>query len=512
MALRDRWNNRFAFVMAAVGSAVGLGNVWRFPFVCYDSGGGAFLIPFFVALFTAGIPLMILEYALGQRMQGSAPHALFKVSQIRKAERRAKDPKKSSPNWEWVGWWALLVGSTISFYYAVIMSWAFNYLYHSLKVSWAGNESGFFYQTFLRLSEGPGVLGGVSLPIVIGLAITWILIYFIISKGVGRVGKVVMITVPLPVLLMVILVIRGVTLPGAIEGLSYYLTPDFSKLLDPKVWLAAYSQVFFSLSLGFGILIAYASYMPKDSEITNNAFLTSLADAGISFLGGFAVFSTLGYLTQATGSPITEVAKGGPGLAFVIYPTVISKLPWLQGFFGVVFFLMLLTLGIDSAFSIVEGVCTGIQDKWGLHRHKSKVAFVFCLVGFIIGLLFCTKGGLYWLDIADHWVNNFGLAVVGLFECIIIGYFFNIGAFRKEINSVSEIQLGKWWEITIKYFTPLVLVIFLIWNIVTEIRTAYEGYPLWALILGGWAVSIGAIVGGIILMKIRTKHREEFNV
>ncbi|MBN1755052.1 sodium-dependent transporter, partial [bacterium] len=277
MALRDRWNNRFSFIMAAVGSAVGLGNVWRFPFVAYKSGGGAFLIPFFIALFTAGIPLMILEYAIGQKMQGSAPFSFFKAS----AKISHKKPfslipssddveaRQFHPNWEWVGWWALLVGSVISFYYAVIMSWAWNYLFHSISVSWHGDEANFFYNTFLRLSEGPGHLGGISIPVVLGLALTWVLIYWIICKGVARVGKVVLITVPLPVILMIILVIRGLTLPGAMTGLSYYLTPDFAKLADPNVWLAAYSQVFFSLSLGFGIMIAYASYMPKYSEITN---------------------------------------------------------------------------------------------------------------------------------------------------------------------------------------------------------------------------------------------------
>ncbi|MBN1755824.1 sodium-dependent transporter, partial [bacterium] len=252
--------------------------------------------------------------------------------------------------------------------------------------------------------------------------------------------------------------------------------------------------------------------MPKYSDITNSAFMTSLADAGISFLAGFAIFSTLGYLTHITGVPIEEVAKGGPGLAFVIYPTVISKLPVMQGLFGVVFFLMLLTLGIDSAFSIVEGVCAGIQDKWNLHNKKGVVAALFCSVGFIIGLLFTTRAGLYWLDIVDHWVNNFGLAVVGLFECIIIGYFFDIRSFRKYINSVSEIKLGLWWEILIKYFTPLILLIILALNFVDEMSAAYEGYPYWALLLGGWLVSVGAVIGGYILMKIRRKNPGAVNV
>ncbi len=482
---RERWISRPAFILAAVGSAVGLGNVWRFPHVAFQNGGGAFLIPYFIALLTTGIPVMILEYGLGQRLQGSTSYALSKVSK----------------KFEFVGWWALTIGTFISLYYCVVMGWAWRYLAVSLKMPWGEETKDYFYNTILKISSGPLDIGSLNWPIIMGLALTWVCIYFIIYKGVIRVGKVVYITVPLPIILLVILFFRGITLPGAIEGIKFYLTPDFSVLKDPGVWLAAYGQIFFSLSLGFGILMAYASYKPRDSEITNNAFITSLANCGTSFFAGFAVFSILGYLAQIQGKAVADVAAGGPGLAFVAYPLALSKLPALGGLCSFAFFLMLLTLGIDSAFSIVEGVVSGLHDKWEFK--KSTIIFWFCVFGFLGGLIFATGAGLYWLDIVDHWMNNFGLTIIGLAECLIIGYAYDIKGFRKYLNEVSEIQLGSWWDICIKYVTPGILGIILILNFYKEFSGPYESYPMKALFIGGWGVAILAMVMGVLISDIK---------
>ncbi|HEB37133.1 MAG TPA: sodium-dependent transporter, partial [Thermoplasmatales archaeon] len=272
---QEHWNSRFAFIMAAIGSAVGLGNVWRFPFVCYKNGGGAFLIPYFVALFTAGIPLMILEFSIGHMLRGPPPECFRKIGK----------------KFEWIGWWTTLIPFVVASYYVVVMAWCFSYMIYSLDLRWGTNAEGFFLNTFLGVTSGPAVIGGFRIPILLGLIAIWISIFIILYKGVSRIGKVVAITVPLPTVLLVILTIRGLTLPGALDGVSYYLTPDFSKLLHADVWLAAYAQVFFSLSLAQGILITYESFLKKKSDVTNNAFITSLADAGTSFLAGFTVFS-----------------------------------------------------------------------------------------------------------------------------------------------------------------------------------------------------------------------------
>ena len=469
---RDRWDSRTGFVLAAVGSAVGLGNVWRFPYICYKNGGGAFLIPYFVALLTAGIPLLILEYALGHRMQAGAPKSFQDVSQ------------KSG----YVGWWAVFAGFGIVTYYAVIMAWCFAYLIYSLNLAWGADAEHFFLNTFLQRSSGPGVIGSIRWPVLLGLAATWISILLIIHKGVKSVGKVVLVTVPLPVLLLVIMVIRGVTLPGAAEGLRYYLTPNFEALADPNVWLAAYGQIFFTLTIGFGVMIAYASYLPKKSDISNNAFITGLVNCGTSFLAGFAVFSTLGYLANVTGKGVEDVVSSGLSLAFITYPTMIRLLPFAAPIFGIIFFLMLLTLGIDSAFSLVEAAVAAGQDRWKVSR--KAINLFTCGIAFVLGLIFCTKAGLYWLDIVDHFINNFGLVLIGLFECLAIGYVFGAKKMRDYINSVSEIKLGPWWDWLIRVIVPIILVITVVMSTVNLLRVPYENYPQWALLIGGWGVAL----------------------
>ncbi len=479
---RERWTSRMAFVMAAVGSAVGLGNVWRFPFVAYQNGGGAFLIPYLVALFTAGIPLMVLEYGLGKMMQAGAPVAFARV----------KD------RLEWIGWWAILVGFTIVIYYAVVMAWCWGYLYHSIFLSWKGRAEEFFYRDFLGLSEGPGKLGGIRLPVVLGLVLTWASIIWIVQHGVRRVGRVVMVTVPLPIIFLAIFVVRGLTLPGAMEGLKFYLTPDFSKLVEPRTWLAAYGQIFFSLSLAFGIMIAYASYLHERTDVNNNAFITALANCGTSYFAGFAVFTILGYMAQVMGKPVGEVVTGGPGLAFITYPTAISLLPTVPAVFGFIFFLTLLTLGIDSAFSLVEAAVTAVHDRWPISRKKAT--WLLSSIAFVLGLIFTTRGGLYWLDIVDHFANNYGLVGVGLAESLIIGYVFGAKRFREHVNRDSEVKLGRWWDLCIKFLTPLLLSILMVWSLVQEFRSPYSGYPQWALIVGGWGVILVLINLGVLLM------------
>lgn len=478
---RDRWSSRSIFIIAAIGSAVGLGNIWRFPYVCYENGGGAFLIPYFVALFTAGIPLMILEYGLGQRMQAGAPLAFWKI-------RRG---------WEWLGWWAILTGFAVIVYYAVLMAWCFCYLMYSLKLSWQPDAQSFFFQRFLQMSGSPAELGGIRWPILIGLVLTWLSIYFAIFKGVKSVGKVVLVTVPLPILLIGVFVVRGLTLPGAIEGLRFYLTPDFGQLLNPRVWLAAYGQVFFTLSLAFGVLIAYSSYLPKKSDINNNAFMTSLADAGISFFAGFAIFSTIGYLAFQSNQPVDEVITEGIALAFIAYPTAISLLPFAP-VLGVLFFLLLLTLGIDSAFSLVEAGVAGVEDEWHIPRRWIVVGI--CVLAFLAGLVFTTRAGLHWLDVADHFLTNFGLATVGLLECIVVGYLYGTRRFRRLVNEHSDFRIGVWWDICILVITPLVLIVSLVRIAWERFQIPYGGYPQWVLYVGGWGLVLACIVLALILM------------
>lgn len=473
MAERERWNSRTAFVMAAIGSAVGLGNVWRFPVTCYRHGGGAFFIPYFVALLTAGVPLMILEYGIGQMMQGSAPRALSRINR----------------HTEWVGWFALLVALVISVYYAVIMAYSVSYLVYAVRglliggaMPWSAAPEGFtgtyekffFDETVRQHSSTASEMWRPVWPLVAGLALTWASVYFILCRGVRRVGKVVMLTVPLPVVVLAILAGRGLTLPGAADGIIYYLTPNFAALKDPATWLAAYGQIFFSLTLGFGVMIAYASYMPRESDITNNAFITCFANCATSFFAGFVVFSVLGFLAfQKGGVDVAGVIDAGPGLVFVTYPTAVSQMGEFGRFWppliGILFFVMLLSLGIDSLFSLIEGITTGLKDRFGFLSQKFLTGAV-CLLSFLIGsALFASRAGIHWLDIFDHWANDYGLVIVGLLQCVIVGYFFQTDTLRDYINQVSEIKLWGWWELCIRVITPLILGYLVFSNFIAEL-------------------------------------------
>jgi len=411
---------------------------------------------------------MILEMGIGQMFQGSAPTAMKRVNKT----------------FEWVGWFALGTASMISFYYAAIMAWSWQFLVESVRYAfadtmpWAQDAEAYFTHHVLNQASEGAEAWQLQWPLVAGLAATWLAVFLIIHKGVHRVGRVVLITVPLPILLLLVLAIRGLTLEGAVDGIEYYLRPDFTKLSDPQVWLAAYGQIFFSLTLGFGVMIAYASYNRRRGDIANNAFITCLANCATSFLAGFAVFSVLGFLAFKEGKPVGEVVSGGSGLAFVTYPTAISKLRVLGNFWppfvAILFFITLLSLGIDSLFSLVEAAVAGLHDRFRW-LSRNVVTIAMCVGGFVVGLLFVTRGGVAWLDVFDRWCNDYGLAFVGLMECLAVGYFFRTARLREFVNSVSEIHLGGWWELCIRLVTPLVLTALLGYQILTRELTGEAG-------------------------------------
>ena len=491
MAEREHWPSRTSFVLAAIGSAIGLGNVWRFPYICYTNGGGAFIIPYLIALFTAGIPLMILEMGLGHKFSASAPIAM----------------NRTGKNREWIGWFACGVGFMIVAYYAVIMGWCVNYFGYSFNLAWGQNTESFFYNDFLQRSENMKDVFSLNGPILLGLIISWVLILLCIWKGAKSVGRVVYLTVPLPWLCLVIFVIKGLSLPGAEEGIAYYLTPNFELLRDPKVWLHAYGQIFFSLSVGFGVMIAYASFLPKRSDIVNNAFIVSLANCGTAFLGGFAVFSTLGYYAKQMGVPVENVVDKGFGLAFITYPSIINHLGSIAPVMGALFFIMLITLAIDSAFSLVEGVAAGFMDKWNSKR--LRVNFGVSLIALLLGVVLTTRAGYYWLDGVDYFMNNFGLVLVALLECIAIGYFYGTGKLRDYVNSESEVAVGIWWDVMIMFVTPAAL----IYSLVVELKDRFAepyGAPIaarWAEFVGGWAIIAVLVIASVLLMRSRERRK-----
>ncbi len=483
------------FILAAIGSAVGLGNIWRFSYLCYENGGGAFLIPYLIALFVVGIPLMILELGIGHRMRGSAPMAMGTVNR----------------RWEWLGWFAvLIVMYGIMLYYSVIIAWCLNYVFFSFKLSWGADPNAYFFDNFLQMSKDPFDLGDIRMPILASLTaiwfLSWLIVYYGIQKGVERANKIFM---PLLLALILILVFWSVSLEGASEGIAVYLKPDFSKLGKLSIWIDAFSQIFFTLSLGFGIMIAYASYLPKKVELVKDALIISFGNCAFSFVAGFAVFGTLGYMATATGVPVSEVVSKSIGLAFVSYPKAISLMPAFSNIFGIVFFLSLVIAGLSSGISIVEAFSSALIDKFNLKR-EGVVTFV-CVSGLVGSVVFTTKAGLIWLDIADHFITHYGLMIIGILQCVVVAWIYKASKLRKHINEIAPPVLTKVWDYCVLYITPLVLALLIVNALNTELKGPYEGYPLKAVLLIGPVWMVVVLIASLFISNFPWKKELQDN-
>jgi len=490
MSENNQWGSRLGFILATVGSAVGLGNIWRFSYVAYENGGGAFLIPYLVALLTTGIPLLILEFGFGTKMRGSTVLAY----------------KKLSRKWEWIGWWPVISVFILLTYYMVIVSWSLKYIFYALNQAWGANPEAFFYGSNLQLTSGVDTLGGINLTVLIGVIALWAINYFIVYNGIETgIEKATKIFMPLLALLMLIITIRGITLPGAVTGINKFLNPDFSQLLNSKVWLAAYGQIFFTLSVCFGVMITYASYLPKDSDIVNNSFITALANCAFSFIVGIGVFGILGYMATHSGVPLEEVVTQSIGLAFIAFPKAINMLPAFNTLFGLLFFSALVIAGLSSSISMVEAVVKPLNDKFGWSRKKAATVVV--ILGVLGSLIFTTGAGLYFLDIIDYFNMQFGIVMIGILQCIAIGWIYKASKLREFFNPISNFQIGSWWDFTIKYLTPLVLAVMLILSFISEIKGGYEGYPISGLRIG-WLVALSALILAIILGSIKWSKKD----
>jgi len=440
----------------------------------------------------------MLEFSVGKRMNSSSPGAFRGVHK----------------NLEWFGWFAVGIGFVICTYYSGIMSYCLNYLVHSFSLSWGDAPGEFFSNTVLGKtsdSTHPWSIGAFKWPLFAGVIVAWIWILGCIWKGTKTVGKVVWVTVLGPWLLLIVFVIRGVTLEGASQGLDYYITPVWSMLwnLNPgpgevaahELWLAAISQVFFSLTVGFGVMIAYGSFMDDKMCIVKNAWIIGLADAMTAIVGGFAVFGALGHKAFTDGVGVGEVVQSGPGLTFVTYPEIINGLPFPQ-LFGLLFFTMLSLLAIDSAFSLVEAVSAAVKDKFGFTHTRSNLTVA--ILGLAMGLPYLFGSGIHWLDIADHFMNFFGLPLVVLGTCLIIGWYFRASRMRHFINGNSEGKIGIWWDIKIQLIIPAAIIFMLGFEIYERIKGPYGDFGLRSQeLVFGWGILVLVIVASFVLSALK---------
>ena len=477
---RESWGGRGAFVLAAIGSAVGLGNLWGFPYKLYTYGGGAFLIPYFIAMLIMGIPLLIMEFSVGHWAQQSPPGAFGRVLN----------------KYRFVGWWLVALAFVIITYYAVILSYCVIYLIVSLghlggaALPWAAKHPDIVKSYYFdgMLGYGDTMVLGIPAPMVLlGAIVSWVLIYFCLFRGVKWVSKVVLLTVPLPWIMLVILTVKGLTMDGAIEGLEFYLEPRWEKLLEADTWRWAFGQVFFSMSLGFAVMLSYASFLHRRSDLNNNALIIGIGDLGTSFVAGIAVFSMLGGMaynaTQVTGETmaVTDLVPGDStvALSFVVFPYGLSQLP-LAGFFSAVFFIALLTLGIDSAFSIVEACLASVCDTRPTWPRRIVLP-VICLIGLGAGVFFtCRQGGLNLLGLTDGLINGpFGILIVAMAEALVVGWAWG-GSFlrkmREHANERSDWKLHGWWDVTVRYVVPGFLAVLIVWSISDEVHSNIDTY------------------------------------
>ena len=482
---RGAFSSRKVFIFAAIGSAVGLGNIWRFPYVAYENGGGAFVIPYLVALLTAGLPFLLLDYGLGHRYRGSAPLAL------RRAHRSA----------EGLGWWQVAICFVIAVYYAAVIAWAARYAFFSLDKAWGDDPEDFLFGSYLQAGD-PGIgldfVSGVTVPLVL----VWVAVLAIMALGVQKgIGAASMVFIPILFIAFIALVGVALTLDGAATGLDALFTPDWGALGETSVWIAAYGQIFFSLSVGFGIMITYASYVGRRSDMTGSGLVVGFANSGFELLAGIGVFAALGFMATAAGTSVDEVATDGLGLAFIAFPAIINEAP-AGALIGVLFFGSLVVAGVTSLVSVIEVVISAVRDKFEMTRIGASMA-VGVPAALISITLLGTTTGVYVLDIIDHFINRFGILVVAVASMLALSWVFRkTGLLREHLNRDGSVHVGTWWQWLIGVFAPAALTFILVNEFINNLEEPYEGYPTWMLNTLGWGLAVAVVLFGFLAARV----------
>lgn len=516
---RGQWKSKTEFLLSCLGYAIGTGNVWRFPYLCYRNGGGAFLIPYLSMLFLCGIPLFFMETCLGQ-FSSVGCLTIFRIA----------------PLFKGAGYAIIIVNLICTVYYNIIIAYPVVFIVKSfaktlpwmhcnnawntpycLEVAHATpNSTGildadnatvfnrhlyktpadeYFHREILEIADNIGDIGGIVWPLFWANIFVWIVIYLCIMKGVKSVGKVVYFTATFPFVVLTILFFRGITLPGAITGIKFYIMPKWDQLLNLKVWADAAVQIFFSLGPGWGGIVNMASYNEFKNNSKRDAILVPIVNCSTSIFAGFVVFSVLGFMSHVTGLPVSSVATGGPALAFITYPEAIGMLPFPQ-FWAIIFFLMLFFLGLDSEFVQIEAIISAVLDEYPRCRaYKSLAAFISCFAMMLVSILFVTRGGMYLLQLFDWYAASISVILVCLCEVIIVGWIYGVKNFIRDIEFMIGNTVPKWWLICWKYITPTILSFIFVTTILFNTELTYNGmeYPRW-LIAVGWSSCLVSIV------------------
>ncbi|XP_066447007.1 sodium- and chloride-dependent betaine transporter-like isoform X2 [Eleutherodactylus coqui] len=470
---RGQWGSRVEFILSVVGGIVGLGNIWRFPYLCYKNGGGAFLIPYLIFIITCGIPIFFLEIALGQYTTEGPVTAWVKIC----------------PLFSGIGYGTMVMSFLVNIYYIIIMAWSFFYLFNSFtsRLPWAScnntwntencmeftnkdenwsriinhttnytsPELEFWERRTLGLTGGIEDLGSIRWELALCLLLAWIICYFCIWKGVQSTGK---------------------------------------------VWIDAGTQIFYSLAITMGFTIGIGSYNQYKYNCYRDCIVLCLFDSFTSFMGGFAIFSVLGFMAQEQGLPISEVAESGPGLAFIVYPKAVTMMPVSQ-LWSCLFFFMVILLGLDSQFIYVEALCLSIIDMYPKvlrKRYRREILIlIICIICFLIGLVMVTQGGMYIFQLFDYFTSS-GICLLffGIAECVCIGWVYGADRFYDNIQDMIGYRPWPVMKILWMFVTPAVCVATFLFSVIKYIPLKYNNlyvYPPWGYAFG-WLMSVASMI------------------
>ncbi|XP_050396471.1 sodium- and chloride-dependent glycine transporter 1 isoform X1 [Patella vulgata] len=529
---RGHWGSHLEFIFSLIGCCVGLGNLWRFPYICNRNGGGAFLIPYLTFLFLCGVPLYFLEVCMGQ-FSGQGVIECWGVCPLLKGVGYGmavtctlsvtsyimvitwtlyytfKSFSSTLP-WTLCGeWWNTEYCTSLSSTNSNNTSVMFNLtmvnttyinneaennehqIWSNLSMAHTAGEE-FWQYNALRISPGIEYIGKIEWHLVVCLLVAWIIVCLCLIKGVHSVGKIVYVTASLPYILLVVILIRGVTLPGAVDGIIFYLRPDFYKLKELSVWIEAALQIFYSLGPGWGVIITLSSYNKFKSNAYRDSIMVCLICSGTSIFGGLVIFSILGFMAKNVGISVSEVVSSGPGLVYIAYPQALSLLPVPQ-LWCFLFFLMLLSVGLDTQFCFLELAVSVIIDSFPaqLSGRRPLCTVIICSIMFLLGLLFCTQAGMYIFQIFDWYVGAFSVFCFGIIECVVFGWIYGTDKFGEDIEMMIGRKPPVIFEILWKIITPGILVAILISSCVGFKTPSYGKYqyPTYASAIG-WCLTI----------------------
>lgn len=442
MGERVEWNSNLTFLLAMIGAAVGLGNIWRFPYIFYSNGQGSFLIPYLVAILILGLPFLLLEYSLGAKFNDTVLNTFARVDK----------------KFKLVAWAIMIISFLIVTYYLTIVGWDFNYFFLSFTKAWGSNPDMFFNVNLLQSTTDLSGITTIIPYIFIAVLVLWAIVWFISHRGINEgIGKFTTVFVPLLFILGIGIAIYDVTLPGASIGLARFLQPDWSLLTSADIWLAAFGQILFTLSIGITVVLSYASHLPKKINLTRNACTVILANCGFELINAVGVFSILGHMSYQTGLSFDQLITSGSGLAFVVFPQVFNILGPVGTILGILFFFSILIAGITTAISYIEPMVDSFEKTFRLTRKRAVT--IVCVAGFLVSIIFTTAAGNLLITLFDDFLNNFALMIAIILQCIIFAHIYGTTDLKEVLNRYTWFHVGTWWDAIIKYILPIVIAI-----------------------------------------------------